>query len=589
MSYSCRLYQNSGFNIVNIPDSPELLDLCEYVDVPTLDIMQERGLSQIRVKATWSQVKNADYIKLSDSTSTWFYSIQNTSMAATDVCILSVTPDYILSAGGVSSLTILDGITDRVCVADDTFGAYKQNDPYLTPAETPQVLYANIDPAAYSNGNYDLVETTIDLIATGTNQTAVTYTDPDTDETVTVPQTVDAPQSTTYIIGETTAPDIGTTIYDGSKDDIKTGITRARGIVENPVLKHVTIPGAFVQGYKADTADSLVTHIDSKWWSIPCGLEYSYATVKNNRVLYGEFNKYGLITATGAKCEFNPEDIYDSTGTSPNVDEVADPHLDGKPYYRFETVDGSNDFQTRRFFVGAAAGAQWSNVPQIYTEKAGNAFDTLQYNYSMESRHRTYDNMARGAALSTVQNALGLGGVNVTTTQESGSDWAGVSRTSINPIGGVLGLSMGIVSAGENYKSSINALENYSAATQMEAARYLANTGAYMPQIAIPYNTNLFRDFYGNGALVYRYRYTTNDIARLDRILTMYGYKYTKALEASDFTNRTHFNYIQSSISVTGLPKWWNDGISAQLSAGTRVWHELPNATAYDDNPIVTA
>ena len=64
----------------------------------------------------------------------------------------------------------------------------------------------------------------------------------------------------------------------------------------------------------------------------------------------------------------------------------------------------------------------------------------------------------------------------------------------------------------------------------------------------------------------------------------MYGYRYTKFVEASDFSTRAKFNYVQASgVSVTGLPKWFADGVAEQLMGGVRVWHVLPDVSAYTD------
>jgi hypothetical protein len=64
----------------------------------------------------------------------------------------------------------------------------------------------------------------------------------------------------------------------------------------------------------------------------------------------------------------------------------------------------------------------------------------------------------------------------------------------------------------------------------------------------------------------------------------MYGYRYTKFLEASDFNNRSKFNYVKASgITVTGLPRWFSDGIANQLNGGVRVWHTHPNTSSYSD------
>lgn len=594
MSYTCRLYLNSGFNSTNIPDSPSLLNDCSWLDVPALDVMTEL-LSSVRVKATRSQVREADYCRISDGTNSWYYSIDGISSQslATDVQELYLIPDYILSAGGVSSLNIIDGVTQRVCVSDDTFGAYKEEDPFLTPAETPIVIYDSLNPTDYSSSNYDLVETTIDLIETATDDSAVVYTAKDENGTslgeVTVPQTVSISSTTSYKIGDKdssdflAAPDIGTLVYNYLNSDVKEGVKRARGIVENPISKHVTIPGAFISVSSADNSDAEISTIWSKWWSLPpnnVGLDWTYATVKNNRVLYGSYNKYGIITAAANKVEYNPESIYNSETSHPLIDITSDPHLDGRPFYNFETIEGVNRFMTRYFFVGAAAGAQWANVPTIYTEKAGNALDTMNFNYDMENRAAAYSANQRSTAMNLANSVIPL----ASTAGTAAFDTAiGMQNVSLN---NPLGFVTGIASLPNNFKNAVANQGIYTNNTLREAAQYLASTGAFMPEIAIPYNSSFLRDFYGNGCIIYRYRYTDNDIARLDKILTMYGYKHTKRLTKSDFTCRTHFNFVQSSISVTGLPKWMADGVSAQLSGGVRVWHELPNAAAYDDNPI---
>ena len=69
----------------------------------------------------------------------------------------------------------------------------------------------------------------------------------------------------------------------------------------------------------------------------------------------------------------------------------------------------------------------------------------------------------------------------------------------------------------------------------------------------------------------------------------MYGYKDTKPLEASDFTNRSKFNYVQAnSVTIGGTaPKWIREAAKEQISNGVRVWHQLPDVTAYSNGTNV--
>ena len=180
MSYSCRIYKNSGFNSCNIPDSPELLERCSFIDVPALQIMQERFLSSIRVKATWVNVKNGDYVKLynTETGSKWFYSIENIVMQAKDVAVLSVIPDYINSVGGVSGLKIVDGITERVHVSSDAFGEYTMQDPLTTPSEPLQVQKVWVQIASETN---TIVESTVDIPWQMSGADGVTFVDKNTE------------------------------------------------------------------------------------------------------------------------------------------------------------------------------------------------------------------------------------------------------------------------------------------------------------------------------------------------------------------------------------------------------------------------
>ena len=180
MSYSCRIYKNSGFNSCNIPDTPALLEQCAFIDVPTVQIMQERFLSSIRVKATWGDIKNGDYVKLynPDTGSKWFYSIENISMQAKDVAVLSVIPDYINSVGGVSGLKIVDGITERVHVSTDGFGEYTMDDPLTTPSEPLQVQKVWVQIAKDTN---TIVESTVDIPWQMSGADGVTFVDKNTE------------------------------------------------------------------------------------------------------------------------------------------------------------------------------------------------------------------------------------------------------------------------------------------------------------------------------------------------------------------------------------------------------------------------
>lgn len=138
--YRVKLYYNTGFNTVNVPDKPSLLDQFTSEEFPALDILQHLFLSNVKIKARWDEVIEADYLMLyndSDSRKVAYYSIQSISMRAVDTAMLNITIDSWLTAGGLDNVTPTDGMTVRhhVALEDDLFGAYCEDDDMLVPSE----------------------------------------------------------------------------------------------------------------------------------------------------------------------------------------------------------------------------------------------------------------------------------------------------------------------------------------------------------------------------------------------------------------------------------------------------------------------
>ena len=63
-TYNVRCYYNTGFNAVNIPSSPDVLKQFTPHTFPALEVLQDLGLSEIKIKATWGQAREIDYISL---------------------------------------------------------------------------------------------------------------------------------------------------------------------------------------------------------------------------------------------------------------------------------------------------------------------------------------------------------------------------------------------------------------------------------------------------------------------------------------------------------------------------------------------
>lgn len=623
--FSCTMYMNTGFNSINIPDSPELLANSASTILSgsayDMNIVQDRFLASIRVKATWNQIQNCDYVKVDD----FFYSVNGIQMLSTQVAQLQLVPDFILSAGGVKNpkFSILDGITERQTVKDDSWGKYIDEDP-LTSPQQPLLVDTTWYTMDNDNGSVFL-ETTIDLAEQFISKDGTTYTDPDSGDSVTVPSTHYSRKKTSFGFSDSSnVVSNGTRVYkvndENASGDNNTAAStingglaqiRALGIENGSVINQWRVPDLFCDstvtygtitrveegGVQTHVTDPYIETIKGKGGHITTNLSSSYGSPSNNRTLYGQYNKYGIITASGDSCEFNPEEIMSSSG-SPEVSYRADPRPHGKPYYRFTSVDGNTEF-----WRNCIAGEEWEDVPLVYQGASGSSLNRLNYSNSRKVADSDYGYSKRQAELgirqtefNRNQDQLSAGisyvtsGINSISSALSG-DLSGF----VNGIGNTVQNGANIYSIGRNAGMNIerqmndlaHTVDRYNIDKANELSQLYQQTQVYVPNVVFPFNASIIRDIKGNGFLLYKYRYRNSDLNRVDRLLTMYGYKEQESLSTSNFNRRKNFDYVQCSvITVTGKPKWWNDGISAQLSAGVRIWHVSPTPKAYESNPI---
>lgn len=608
-TYTCRLYKNTGFDTINIPDSPARLDACSYTDFPSLDINQDRFLPEIRIRATWDQVKDADYAKVGD----FFYSIDASMiMTSGDVCTIPLIPDYVTSAGGPKALQFNDGLTERVHVADDTYGLYGEADPYTAPAYDMDIesMTHNFTATAYS-----FVETTIDLAILGFQKEhdsvpAQTAKDPfDSNLVVTYPVVPSLAGMTNYSMagfGNAALVSVaGQGVYrlidgnDATSETLRAGIAQARSLgVEESISGLYSIPTAFVSGSNLSSSGFQSGLTGQTGSQAATGMSYIYGTANNKRVFYGEYSPYTLASASGETITAKAEEVYDG-GSVPTIMYVADPRRTGKPYYRFKKLNGKDaSVSNLDFFRGCVAGNQWQSQPLVMKEKSGSAIDRINYNASRRVREIADEYAKQGNFASLANAAGGL------LTSTFGAAAAGTGKEALTATQTAMGVASaansGLASLGNAYLASSAYMALSNAQKAIEIKQLGITTEVAVPTIMFPSDPALFSEITGNGFSVYRTVYKQADITRIDKILTAYGYKFTKLLETSDFTNRTYFNYVRANVggckkynatsgNYDNIPKWWSNGIALQLSNGVRVWHVDVNPAYYTTgNPIVT-
>lgn len=629
MAYDCTIYRNTGFNAINIPDSPTLLNrIGNPITVPSLEILQEYFLTEIQIECGWEGVKDCDYCKVG----TFYYSVLTSRMLSVGTASLLLVPDFITSAGGPAKLSYLDGIVSRATVSDDTFGKYTDPDP-LTAPQKPLKIVTEWDSATGSgdipstiSGDPIFVESTISLPQQGYFTDGETYTDKATGETVTVPKTYPITgDKFSVVAGGNDVDDITDFTIDGSTVNDRTAVyvendslvdssfsnstsvgqsvmnglsaVRALGIEQGSILNQWRVPKEFVGAIKQNTVGSYYTtgsdhsasyagikDIQGRKGTISTNIKPNYATVKNARTLYGEYNKYGLMTTAGNSVEFKPEEIT-TESESPEVTFISDPRPAGKPYFRFTTINGSTEF-----WRNSISGSQWQNVPLVYQGASGTALTRLNFSNSRAMADLQAQQTAESFKVGLIQGVVGLGaGMSEGASQGVEAGASGGLAGAIG--GGIAGGIAGAISGGFDLYKQIQSFDQYNQRYRQQKANELSQlyqtTTVYTPTVNFPYNADILRDVKGNSVLLYKYELQEDDIKRIDKLLTMYGYKETEPLTADNFSRRQKFDYVEcSAVTVTGLPKWWCDGIGAQLTNGVRVWHVKPDPSAYTDNPV---
>ena len=615
-NYKVTLFKNTGLNGVNTVDNVSVLNKAPHFTVPDVELMQDRNLRYINVEATFSQCEDCDYcIVGSECYSIPDGGINAKTEAVTEITLLS---DPFLSAGGITvsssgdvtaRFDILDGVTQRCTVKDDSWGAYTADDPLTAPQEPLQLQTEWLSPSGGTipstiSGDPILIESTVDLSSQAFNQTGDTYTDNETGETATVPRTIpiktkDTDHTTSFNIDGAKKSN-GTEIFcrndsgkasDGASEagvvvDKGLSVVRQLGIESGSIISQYRLPKEFCGGITvtypfatgADGADTgqRITLITNVSGSMSSSISPDYASVKNKRVLYGDYNKYGLMTCAGNSAEFNPEDLGGEK--APSISYKSDPRPKGKPYYRFATINGNSDF-----WRNSIAGSEWENVPLIYQGESGSALTRLNFDNERAMKSLQADQFEKNYGL-TLVNHVTQGVKDTAAAGFAGAATGGAP-------GAIAGVAGAGIAAGVDIAQSIMSHDQYFDQYNQEKANELSglyqSTTIYAPTVNFPYNADILRDIKGNGVLVYKYHMSANDTKRVDKLLTMYGYMSAEPLTLANFGRRKHFDYVAcSTISITGLPKWRCNAIAQQLKVGIRIWHELPNKKAYDDNPV---
>ena len=545
--YSITGYFNTGFGSGNIPDSPAVLRLATSKVFPSNWLLQNKDLTTTRLNATWSEVENIDYVAIGNS----YYFVVGIKMQ-TEVCAeLTLQLDGLTTAGGINALSFTDGWCKRAHTGNDTLFANNIPEPFQ-PAQ--DLVIDGVKKIGTNPLYYTFISATVDLY--NIEKVADEYLDSGGGIACYVPTIPKAKFETEVVISTpqgTTANKLpNTTLYyhtednAGGYDDLTPALQTLRSLgLDTAITGSYSVPRewAIFAGYSEG-----IRTLHGLGGSEVSGIPYVYGSAKNKKV-YSLFNMYTIIaTANGSSVTKDGHILYNND-QSPELFAISNPAPNGYPALQFLYNEGRRCFAMENGVVGES----WLNAPIAYGQVSGSLVQKQQYanREALQTANRQFD------AVSGIANVIG--------------------KAASGDIGGLIsGIWGAATSQAMGEVSQMN-----------QRAEFETTQSFVVPEIQFPQGV-VNQMATGNGFLVYRVRLSDNDVARLDKFLTMYGYAQSKPLEKSDFTNRRYFNYVQADgVNVGGnIGLRIREMIAQQLSGGVRIWHTLPNPSYYNNNPI---
>lgn len=562
MVASVTLYYETGLSPGNCLDSISKLSSLAFTakTFPNVAIKQDRGRVDIRINATYADVKNADYCKINSSG----YWVTGINMLNDHCAMVLLQQDY-LTTIGVSNLSIVSGWCTRRSVSDDTL--FKNTLPEnFTPSKELVVSgCTEISNGSSETGHINVLLCNLDILNLTDLAKAYTATLAGKDVNVVVPKLPSISDGGTkyYFHPQGASNTYSTNIamtkaFNPNNTKVKEGVSEVRALgIESCIGASYNLPLQWVDA--TEDGNGVYTMFVDKWKNTKSSLSTHWGSYKNNKVYSGQFQSIVCYSiCSGEQSTFKVEDIINSDG-----DIIwtlfADLRYNGYPACKPSTYRSKHNSS----MFGVVKGANWQQTPFMYT------YGSSGYAVGIQSAAQNYAANMLGVAGGIVGS-----GANIVSGMV-GSDLSGGEAQANNLALGTKIVSNGISAGARLAMNRVNFNDN---------VRSLLKA---TPEIQFPVVPQL-QDFIGNKFYEMHYRLSNTDMTRFDNYLTQFGYAVSEKLTTACFTGRTHFNYVQGedvTLNATA-PLYLRNGAAEQIMNGVRIWHTKPSSSALVDNPI---
>ena len=610
MQGSLTVYFNTGFNGVDIPASPSVLENAQHrlytnvyytredIDKPYFD-----------VNDSYQNLKNVDYLAYNHGTETTYYFAVPTALSK-GVTRLTCDLDALLTMGGAANLNYSGGWQERghITKAEDTMCSNTASEDWI-PSQPLEVAVQRTLGSKAGAGTLvvpdtDVVISSVDLSDLGDLQKGewnipVIEGIPsgETDPVMYFPAIPAVTGGTTYKCydysisdyKDFSVPGSAAFYYSENTIPVKVALKKLFSAGQLQLQASYRIPGEYLD----QEGGSNPTYVTGKPGMIEqvrgCRKDinadqfpFEYAVqdyaVKNKKC-YSTYREFVLCNIGSSDCCIKTvEDLYntDDPQVNPHVYIWADPSSTGKPYARFKYIRNN-----RVQYADAVKGLQWNNNQIMMQGASGSLWNSIDAAFNRSTIERQIGLTNLNASYAAKQNTYSMQQMIQTASDQSRNMNKGVwleagagifnmfstgsAAIGAEGAGRVIGTGLSNLRAqrdlGNNLEMQAKILESHNSQTQSNADFTVAqlkqainenkigelrNNTLVAPTLLFTPEQNL--GMYGyNYFVLYEVRKTVADLKSEDEYYQRFGYNgLHRPLTSSCFNARQYYSYVQA-------------------------------------------
>lgn len=531
MQGTVTVYFNTGFNGVDIPAEPSVLELASKKVYPDYYyIREDLDKPFIKIKDDYESLSNVDYCKIETTSGRVSYFFAIPSAISSGVTMLTLELDALLTMGGAKNLNYTSGWQERGHISkseDKLFAniaseAWTPSNP-LVSTNLKLVDSTKSEPGADVTGDLTLIATNVNLSKLGDlpgvqdciegqfNGTAKMYMPGIPTHTPSQSTILGIYDDLLYVTPPATSGHSyyktpGTALYDMTNTHVQDAVEKLYSAGQLQLQSSYIIPDEYYTA--ADMPDDpehpgqpgkytrinddghvfRITGIEQETTEVTLPFVYDgddQYVVKNKKCLetYRSFVIVNL--GSGDMCSKSPHELYDGESTCPKVKIWADPSATGKPYARFSYIKDNP-----LLWSDCVKGLQWANAQLSLEGASGSLWNSISNAFNKQA-------LARDLEQTKLEGQYSI--KNLSHAQRAISDeWVGqLNANAFNKMGGFAQMIAGTALTLADPATAVpligkGASQLFSAHISQEAAEKVVNDSLaqYDDEIQRTYKTN---------------------------------------------------------------------------------------------------